>query len=223
VSDDVTVDNGSLTDFVTATDEVGSRHFQYVKIAHGADGTATIVNDTADLDSGAGTDTRPTIGLWLAASGGGVVWNGTATYGAFVDIKRMPGASTAKDTMSVAPRTDVIVKAGATVNDDLVELVPKFKVIDHATSGDNTVVAAVSSKKIRVHQLFLITAGAVVVRFESGASGTALTGQMNVAANGGLVLPFSPMGWFETAATTLLNLELSGATSVDGVLGYTEV
>jgi hypothetical protein len=104
-----------------------------------------------------------------------------------------------------------------------VELVPKFKVIDHATSGDNTVVAAVSSKKIRVHQLFLITAGAVVVRFESGASGTALTGQMNVAANGGLVLPFSPMGWFETAATTLLNLELSGATSVDGVLGYTEV
>lgn len=99
----------------------------------------------------------------------------------------------------------------------------KFAVIDHAVSGDNTLVAAIASTKIRVLSLFLIGAAAVTVRFESGASGVALTGQMNVAANGGFVLPFNPSGWFETVAGSLLNLELSGALSVDGCLTYVEV
>lgn len=98
-----------------------------------------------------------------------------------------------------------------------------FAAIDAASSGDNTIVAAVTGKKIRVHAVFLVAAGAVNVRFESGASGTALTGQMNCAANGGFVLPYNPVGWFETAAATLLNLELSGATSVDGCIVYSEV
>ena len=102
-------------------------------------------------------------------------------------------------------------------------LTPKFAWIDHAASGDNSIVAAVSGKKIRVLALFLVAAGAVTVRFESGASGTALTGQSNLVANTGLVLPFNPVGWFETATGVLLNLELSGAVSVDGSLVYVEV
>jgi hypothetical protein len=100
----------------------------------------------------------------------------------------------------------------------------KYAVIDAAGSGDNTLVAAAGAgKKIRVHSCFLVASGAVNVRFESGASGTALTGQMNCAANGGFVLPYNEGGWFETAANTLLNLELSGATSVDGSLSYSEI
>lgn len=100
----------------------------------------------------------------------------------------------------------------------------KFAVIDHATSGDNTIVVAnAEDKKIRVHSAFLIASAAVTVRFESGTGGTALTGQMQIGANGGFVLPYNPAGWFETAAGTLLNLELSGAISVDGCIGYSEV
>lgn len=95
--------------------------------------------------------------------------------------------------------------------------------IDHATSGDNTLVAAIANTKIRVLACLLIAASAVVVRFESDAGGTALTGQMNVPGDGGFVLPFNPVGWFETAAGALLNLELSGAVSVDGVLVYQEI
>ena len=102
-------------------------------------------------------------------------------------------------------------------------LTPKFAWIDHAASGDNSIVAAVSGKKIRVLALFLVAAGGVTVRFESGASGTALTGQMNLVANTGFVLPFNPLGWFETGTGVLLNLELSGAVSVDGSLVYVEV
>lgn len=101
---------------------------------------------------------------------------------------------------------------------------PVFLAIDAATSGDNTLLAAQGAgNKIRVHQLVLVAAGTVNVRFESGAGGTALSGQMNLVANTGFVLPYSPIGWFETAANTLLNLELSAAISVDGVCGYTVV
>ncbi len=96
----------------------------------------------------------------------------------------------------------------------------QFAIIDGAASGDNTLVAAVSGKKIRVLSLFGVASGAVVVRFESGASGTALTGQMNVGANGNVTMPFNPEGWFETVAAALLNMELGGAVSFDGCLTY---
>lgn len=99
----------------------------------------------------------------------------------------------------------------------------KYEVIDDASSGDNTIIAAVSGKKIRVMSAFLVAAGTVNVRFEDGAGGTALTGQMNLVANTGFTLPFNPEGWFETSVNTLLNLELSAAVSVDGCLTYTEV
>lgn len=99
----------------------------------------------------------------------------------------------------------------------------KFAAIDVAGSGDNTIVAAVTGKKIRVLALFLVASAAVTVRFESGAGGTALTGQMQLGANGVLVLPENANGWFQTAAAALLNLELSGAVSVDGGLVYLEV
>jgi hypothetical protein len=100
----------------------------------------------------------------------------------------------------------------------------KRALIDAATSGDNTLVAAVTNKKIRVLACFLIMTGtAITIRFESGAGGTALTGQMQPSQGGGFVLPYNPVGWFETNAGELLNLELSGAQSVDGVLVYAEV
>ncbi len=92
--------------------------------------------------------------------------------------------------------------------------------IDNATSGDNTLVAAVTGKKIRVLDVVLISAGAMTARFESGASGTALTGQMTLAAGTGFAPGYNPVGHFETAAGSLLNLELSAATSADGWLVY---
>jgi hypothetical protein len=102
-------------------------------------------------------------------------------------------------------------------------LVVKYAVIDHATNGDNEILALVALKKLRVLALFLVAAAGVVGRFESNAGGTALTGQMNFGANGGIVLPYNPAGWFETGAGESLSLELGGAVSVDGALCYVEV
>lgn len=99
----------------------------------------------------------------------------------------------------------------------------KHGVIDAASSGDNTLKAAVSGKRILVTSLILVSAGTVNVRFESGASGTALTGQMNLIANIGFSLNYNEYGWFVTAKDDLLNLELSGAVSVDGCFSYREI
>lgn len=129
------------------------------------------------------------------------------------------------DVTSISAGTNVI---GATLDvsglmiENAVSVTVKYASIDAASSGDNTLVAAVTNKKIRVLSVFLVAAGAVNVRFESGAGGTALTGQMNLVANTGFVLPYNPHGWFQTADSTLLNLELSGAVSVDGSLTYIE-
>ncbi len=100
----------------------------------------------------------------------------------------------------------------------------KYAVIDAATSGDNTIVAAVTGKKIRVLSGYWTMTGTLVtIRWESGAGGTALTGQATMLAGHTTVLPYNPHGWFETAASTLLNLELGGAQSVDGAITYCEV
>ena len=96
----------------------------------------------------------------------------------------------------------------------------KYVKIDAATNGDNSIVAAVAAKSIRVLSYVLVSAGTVTVRFESAAGGTALTGQMTMAVNTTHAAAFSPVGHFQTIAGEALNLELSGAVSVDGFLVY---
>lgn len=114
------------------------------------------------------------------------------------------------------PASDGVYVAG-------VPAIAKFAKIDAATSGDNTLVSAVTGKKIRVLLWALVSGGTVTVRFESGAGGTALTGQMTTAVNNVVCPGYSAIGHFETAAGELLNLELSGNVTVDGYLVYIEV
>lgn len=133
------------------------------------------------------------------------------------------------DVASIAAGTNVIgrvaaIPATGAIYNGTASTTPVFVAIDHATSGDNTLVAAQgASNKVRVYALYLVSAGTTTVRFESGTGGTALSGQVSLVANVGFVLPFNPLGWFETAANTLLNLELSAAVSVDGGLVYSVV
>lgn len=149
-----------------------------------------------------------TLPTTISIDGGAV--SGSVSVGNFASLVRTTSS------VSAGLATDKIMN-------NLTELTPKFAKIDAATSGDNTLVASVTDKKIRVLSLMMVSAGTVTARFESGASGTALSGQMNLIASSGFTLPFNPAGWFETAASTLLNLELSGAISVDGMLTYIEV
>jgi len=104
-----------------------------------------------------------------------------------------------------------------------VELTPKFAKVAAASNGDNTIVAAVTSKKIRVLGGKLSFSGTVNAKWQSGASGTDLTGLTYGVANVVDNLPFNPVGHFETASGILLNLNLSGAVAVGGYVVYVEV
>jgi hypothetical protein len=100
--------------------------------------------------------------------------------------------------------------------------------ITASTSGDTAVVAAVSGKKIRV-KAWSVTNGAASVQNVKWRSGTTdLTGLFYSTAIGliaGQDLAGGPAGqqefYFETAAGAALNLNLSAATAVGGVVQYT--
>lgn len=86
--------------------------------------------------------------------------------------------------------------------------------VSPATSGDNTALAAVTGRRIRVLSLSLSAASAVNAKFTSSTTSdlTKLfymtSGELNV------VLPHNPFGWFQTVAGELLGLNLSGSVSV---------
>jgi hypothetical protein len=113
--------------------------------------------------------------------------------------------------------------AGVLQKNDLPDTAVLRAAVSGATSGNNTLVTAVTGKKIKVLSLVLAAASAVTVRLESGAGGTALTGVMSLTANDlKIVFPPAEPGyhWVETAAGALLNLELGGAVQVSGCIVY---
>lgn len=103
------------------------------------------------------------------------------------------------------------------------KLTVKYAPVSASTSGNNTIVAAVAGKELRVLGFMLVAAGAVTVQWQSGAGGTALSGVMSLAANGAIDSGISEVGIFETAVGALLNLSLGGAVSVGGYVIYVEV
>src|SRR3970040_1161838 len=86
-----------------------------------------------------------------------------------------------------------------------------FAVIDASSIGDNTIVAADATRKIKVLSYTLVTAAGVSVQWKS-ASATNLSGAMAFSINGILTNPIgSPAGGhlFETAINQALVLNLS--------------
>jgi lipoprotein signal peptidase len=90
--------------------------------------------------------------------------------------------------------------------------------------GDNTIVAAVAGKKIRVKAWSVsnLTATAQAIKWRSGT--TDLTGLWGLGAAIGLI--GQQQAWdtdflFETAAGQALVLNLAAATAVGGVVQYT--
>lgn len=106
-------------------------------------------------------------------------------------------------------------------------LTPKFAFANPpASTTDGTVVAAVATKKIRVLSVAFVAGGtATTLTFNSkpAGAGTAKTCLFANAANGGAVLGYNPLGWFETTAGEGLSAT-TGAGSATGIqLTYVEV
>ena len=84
--------------------------------------------------------------------------------------------------------------------------------------GATALVAAVPSSKIRVLQVAVVSTLANSVKFQSAA--TDISATFPLAANGGVVLPFNPHGWFETVAGEALNANMTVATATAIQLQY---
>jgi len=101
----------------------------------------------------------------------------------------------------------------------------KYAAISASSSGDNTIVAAVTGQKIVLVSYVVVAAGDVSVTWKSGAS-TSLSGAMALAANGGAAPGAGPLtpagvaGLLETAGGEALVLNLSAAVSVGGHIAY---
>lgn len=132
-----------------------------------------------------------------------------------VTVNALP-AGTNVIGVAIAPDQTSAIYNGTT------SLTPKFAIISAASSGDNIIVAAVTSKKIRVLNYTLVSAGTVNAYWKSATAG-ALSGAIPLVANSGASPAYSPVGHFETTAGEALDLNLSGAIGVYGHLTYIEV
>lgn len=102
-------------------------------------------------------------------------------------------------------------------------LTPTKVKISVASATTTTLVALVAAKKIRILSMYLVSTGANTINFQSHTTTANSDGLMGFAANGGMVLPFNPIGWFDTTAGEALDMVTSGAGQVSGQLVYVAV
>jgi len=223
------------------TDTNGRLHVNDVNTAAAISGSELQVDVVASLPAGtnaigklaanSGVDIGDTDVLSIIAGTGATnlgkavdsAAGGTDTGVAMLAVRDDEKAALVADGDYIVPRADRFGALRVTGLPDATSEI-KYAKVDAASSGNNTLIAAAGGGiKIRVLSVFMISAGTCTARFENGAGGTALTGQMSLVANSGFVLPYNEGGWFETSDNTLLNLELSAGVSVDGSFSYVEV
>lgn len=90
-----------------------------------------------------------------------------------------------------------------------------------AASTTDSVLVAGGAGKIIVTAVFFnegdTTASAVTFNSKGSGSGTAISPPLKTSANGGVVLPYNPAGWFGTVAGEALTVT-TGAGSTTGVI-----
>jgi hypothetical protein len=111
----------------------------------------------------------------------------------------------------------------STVYNGTTALTPLFATIVASSSGVTNIIAAVGGKRIRVLALSLVANAAVNVKFQSHVTPSDLSGLYYLAANGGFILPYNPIGWFQTVSGEALDINLSAAVACGGNLVYVTV
>lgn len=148
-----------------------------------------------------------------------VTWGQDGTANDTSSAAPLPVAApaAARDTHSIAVglQTDAIMSG-------LTALTPKFVSSSIAASStDSSLVAAVSTKKIRVIAMAVqCAATATTITFESGT--TTRIHKVPAGANGGQILGFNPAGWFETTASSALTVTTGTGSTTEISITYVE-
>lgn len=88
-----------------------------------------------------------------------------------------------------------------------------------STTNGATIAAPGAGYRIRVYAMFLVgadTASDVTFNTKPAGSNTAITPLMAFGTNGGIVLPYNPKGWFQTAPGDALTVT-TGAGGATGI------
>lgn len=97
-------------------------------------------------------------------------------------------------------------------------------IINHAAAGDNTIIAAVPGKAIRVYRLFLVCDADMLLTFKDGAA-IALSGAMEMKESGAIVFDITdggtPQPWFTTTVGNAFVINTTGGTGIRGRCYYT--
>lgn len=88
----------------------------------------------------------------------------------------------------------------------------QYAFVTAASSGPTIVVAAQTLQRIIVLQCCVITSAPNSVKFQSNGV-TDISALMPLAANGGFVLPFSAVGWFQTNIGESLTFNMTAGNS----------
>ncbi len=96
----------------------------------------------------------------------------------------------------------------------------KTEALSDASSGNNTIVAAVTGARIKVYAIHFNVVGTVNMKWVDGTVGD-LTGDMNFQAREGYTNAVTPPAFLlATTAGEALILNLSAAIAVDGWIAY---
>jgi hypothetical protein len=152
-----------------------------------------------------------------ALTASGALVGGDAANGLDVDVTRLPAIPAGTNLIGqvVAADNSDILYSGTTA------LTPKYAFVNATAPGNTVVVAAVAGKKIRVLRWQASANSATTVRFRSGSTEISPAYYFAQYKDGGG--SYCPVGHFETAANTALNVDLSVAGTVGVAVVYVEV
>jgi hypothetical protein len=204
------LDGGGTSRTMRVWDESGSGGGPFSFGQMQADGSGSGVSPAIKAASTAPLATDPA--MVVAISPNSVNTNGSKASGSSAPV------------VIASDQATIAVAADATQLMDGVSgaaLTPLFAKIVASSSGATTVISAVSGKKIVVLAMAISANAAVNVKWQSHVTPTDLTGLLYCGGQGdGEVLPFNPVGWFETVAGEALDINLSAGTAVGGHITY---
>jgi hypothetical protein len=102
-------------------------------------------------------------------------------------------------------------------------LTPKFATFTTSSSGQTTVVAAVTSKKIRVLRWRVTSNGTTNIKWQSHVTPTDISGLSYLTQFKDVGGGYCPVGHFETVAGEALDINNSAAVAISGEISYIEV
>lgn len=180
--------------------------------SYGTAGVVSIVSSANTVVGVTGPSCAPLAtapGIVVSISPNSVNPNGQSSAGAAAPV------TLAYDKIvGVAHDTNIIYNSSTSIT-------PAFAVVTASSmGGGNTIVSSQASKKIRVIAANVFANGTVNTKWQSGSSGTDITGLSYLVANAGFVLPYNPVGWFETVSSAGLYLNLSASVAVGGHITY---